>query len=186
MFFSKWVNSDGWKICSNISQDNDFKSTLNSAEESVYMRLFGAADEVAIRLDKPTLRMEPTYLGRTSFRQVTLSNRSDIIAQFKWSKFADEFAEEEVKQGYSYAFDTFAVIRGRTSLIFDEGEHCRNWIVLIIFYSCIFYTYIPLKFQDERGNRQGDQQREGSLFGRMRCRPYNQRQTCYPLSDIRQ
>ena len=66
------------------------------------MKLLGSAEEVAIRLERSGgVRAEPTYIGRTSYKQVTLTNRSDIIAHFKWSAYATEEQEAAVKGGYA-------------------------------------------------------------------------------------
>lgn len=56
--------------------------------EEIYISLYGAAIDYNIRLDKSTVKMENAFISCASQRTVTLSNRSDIIVQFKWTNFA--------------------------------------------------------------------------------------------------
>lgn len=69
--------------------------------ELTHTRLFGTAEEVNIRVDKTSLRLESTYIGRTSYKQITLTNRSNIIANFKWSNFASQQQEDQQKATYA-------------------------------------------------------------------------------------
>ena len=64
--------------------------------ENVYIQLYGVAHDANVRLDKNSIRIENTYLSMANQRTVTITNRSNVIANFKWSQFATK--EEEAQQ----------------------------------------------------------------------------------------
>lgn len=64
--------------------------------EDIFISLYGAAIDYNVRLDKNTVKMENTFISCASQRTVAISNRSDIIVQFKWSNFAT--LREELQQ----------------------------------------------------------------------------------------
>jgi hydrocephalus-inducing protein len=64
--------------------------------ECVYTRLHGAAQDINVRLDKNSIRIEDTYITMTNQRVVTIHNRSDIIVHYEWKKYAT--IEEESQQ----------------------------------------------------------------------------------------
>nr|KAG5712964.1 hypothetical protein BaRGS_021758 [Batillaria attramentaria] len=65
--------------------------------EKVFVSLYGAAQDASVRLDKNSLRMENTYLSMASQRTVTITNRSDVIAHFRWTQFATQEEEDQQK-----------------------------------------------------------------------------------------
>lgn len=78
----------------------DFKKDLvinYDSSESIYVALHGAAQDINVRLDKNSLRIEDTYVTMSNQRTVTLHNRSDIIVHFEWKKFATLEEEEQQK-----------------------------------------------------------------------------------------
>ena len=66
--------------------------------EDVYVALYGAAQDANVRLDKNTIRVESTFISMANQRTVTISNRTDVIAHFRWTQFATK--EEEDQQKY--------------------------------------------------------------------------------------
>lgn len=57
------------------------------------MALHGVAQDALVRLDKNSIRIENTYISMANQRTVTISNRSDVIAHFRWTQYATH--EEE-------------------------------------------------------------------------------------------
>jgi len=68
--------------------------------EDVYISVNGAAQDAAVRLDKSSLEIEDTYLSLANQRTVTISNRSDVIAHFRWTRFATSADEDRQKLTY--------------------------------------------------------------------------------------
>ena len=66
--------------------------------EDVYVALYGAAQDANVRLDKNTIRVMSTFISMANQRTVTISNRTDVIAHFRWTQFATK--EEEDQQKY--------------------------------------------------------------------------------------
>jgi len=81
-----------------------------SLGEDVYISMTGASQDAAVRLDKSSLDIEDTYISLANQRVVTISNRSDVIAHFRWTRFATSADEERQKLTYvtlnsrNYAF----------------------------------------------------------------------------------
>jgi len=68
--------------------------------EDVYVSVKGAAQDAAVKLDKSSLEIEDTYISLANQRTVTISNRSDVIAHFRWTRFATSADEERQKFTY--------------------------------------------------------------------------------------
>ncbi|XP_075181569.1 hydrocephalus-inducing protein homolog [Anomaloglossus baeobatrachus] len=66
--------------------------------EDLHVALYGAAADVNMRLDRNSLTIEKTFLSLAGQRSVTIHNRSDVIAHFKWKEFPSEEEEEREKQ----------------------------------------------------------------------------------------
>ena len=66
----------------------------------MYISVNGAAQDAAVRLDKSSLEIEDTYLSLANQRTVTISNRSDVIAHFRWTRFATSADEDRQKLTY--------------------------------------------------------------------------------------
>uniref|UniRef100_A0A1I8IBX3 MSP domain-containing protein n=1 Tax=Macrostomum lignano TaxID=282301 RepID=A0A1I8IBX3_9PLAT len=62
--------------------------------ERIYMSLTGVGQDVNVRLDKSAIRIESTYVGLANQRAVTIVNRSDAMASFRFTKFATALEEE--------------------------------------------------------------------------------------------
>ena len=81
-------------------QAKDFSSQMvlhyDTGEEN-FIALYGEAIDYNVRLDKNTLKMENTFISSASQRIVTLSNRSNIMVHFKWTKFAT-LREEQLER----------------------------------------------------------------------------------------
>jgi hydrocephalus-inducing protein len=78
----------------------DYKGELTlkyDSDETVYVTLYGAAQDVNIRLDKNSIRIEDTYVTMNNQRTITIHNRSDIIVNYSWKKFATIEEEEHQK-----------------------------------------------------------------------------------------
>ena len=68
--------------------------------EDVYIGVTGTAQDAAVRLDKSSLEIEDTYISLANQRVVTISNRSDVIAHFRWTRFVTSADEERRKLTY--------------------------------------------------------------------------------------
>ncbi|XP_053402100.1 hydrocephalus-inducing protein homolog isoform X11 [Mercenaria mercenaria] len=66
--------------------------------EDINISLYGAAQDANVRLDKNSLRIENTFISMANQRTVTISNRTDVLARFRWTQFATK--EEEDQQKY--------------------------------------------------------------------------------------
>lgn len=62
--------------------------------ETILIDLYGGAQDSNVRLEKPSVRIENTYLGMAKQRTVTITNRTNVIAHFRWSEFATQEAED--------------------------------------------------------------------------------------------
>lgn len=65
--------------------------------EDVLISLYGGAQDANVRLDKNSIRIENTYISMANQRTVTIHNRSDIIAHFRWTQFATKEEEDQQK-----------------------------------------------------------------------------------------
>ncbi|XP_076808093.1 hydrocephalus-inducing protein homolog isoform X2 [Clavelina lepadiformis] len=68
--------------------------------ENIYVTLYGASIDANVRLDKSTLRVDNTYISMANQRAVTIHNRSDVMAHFKWSPFATRSEEDSQKESF--------------------------------------------------------------------------------------
>ncbi|XP_068693384.1 hydrocephalus-inducing protein homolog [Montipora foliosa] len=89
--------------------------------EDVYISLYGAAIDCNVRLDKNAVKMENTFISCASQRTVAISNRSDIIVQFKWSNFAT--LREELQQKDRFYMDLESEENAERDDFFEE---CLN------------------------------------------------------------
>lgn len=62
--------------------------------ETILIELHGASQDANVRLDKSSVRIENTYIGMAKQRTVTLTNRTNVIAHFRWSEFATQSSED--------------------------------------------------------------------------------------------
>ncbi|XP_026632827.1 hydrocephalus-inducing protein homolog isoform X2 [Microtus ochrogaster] len=86
--------------------------------EMVFVRLYGAAIDVNIRLDKNSLIMEKTYISLANQRTITIHNRSNIIAHFQWKIFATQ--EEEDKEKHRICDDLTKEEKQETDMFLEE------------------------------------------------------------------
>ena len=94
----------------------EFKSELvirYDSSESIYVRLYGTAQDFNVRLDKNALRIEDTFITLSNQRTVTIHNRSDLLLHYAWKRHAT--AEEDEQQK----------LREMASLGKDE-EHAKS------------------------------------------------------------
>lgn len=81
-------------------KSGEFKKDLMinyDSNEIVYVSMYGSSQDINVRLDKNSLRIEDTYITMTNQRSVTIHNRSDIIVHYEWKKFATIEEEEQQK-----------------------------------------------------------------------------------------
>ncbi|KAJ3036631.1 hypothetical protein HDV00_002527 [Rhizophlyctis rosea] len=69
------------------SYEGDLLITYETGEE-VVCNLMGTAEDANIRLEKSALRMDNTYISLSSMKSIRIHNRSDIMAKFKWKRYA--------------------------------------------------------------------------------------------------
>ena len=84
--------------------------------ENVYIKLYGGTQDINVRLDKNSIRIEDTYITMTNQRTIAIHNRSDIIVHYEWKKYAT--AEEEEQQKFK-----------AVSILNREEENSKNKIV---------------------------------------------------------
>ena len=65
--------------------------------EDVYISLYGAAQDANVRLDKNSIRIENTFISMANQRTVTICNRSNVIAHYRWTQFATLQEEQQQK-----------------------------------------------------------------------------------------
>jgi len=70
--------------------------------EDVYISVNGTVQDAAVRLDKRVVDVEDTYISLASQSVVIISNRSDVIAHFRWTRFATSADEERQKTAYVF------------------------------------------------------------------------------------
>jgi len=66
----------------------------------VYISVTGASQDAAVKLDKSSLDIEDTYISLANQRTVTISNHSDVIAHYRWTRFATSADEDRQKLTY--------------------------------------------------------------------------------------
>ncbi|KAL5021171.1 hypothetical protein ScPMuIL_000326 [Solemya velum] len=69
--------------------------------EDVYVHLYGAAQDVNVRLDKNSVWMENTFISMASQKVLVINNRTDVIAHFRWTQFATQEEEDYQKSRLS-------------------------------------------------------------------------------------
>ena len=67
------------------------------SNEIIYSKLYGVAQDINVRLEKNSLRIEDTFITMTNQRTVTINNRSDILVHFEWKKYATSEEEDQQK-----------------------------------------------------------------------------------------
>lgn len=65
--------------------------------ETLYVSLYGAAQDINVRLENSALQLDETYITMSNQRVVTLVNNSDTIVHYEWKKFATAVEEEHQK-----------------------------------------------------------------------------------------
>ncbi len=70
---------------------------LYDTGESVFVQLSGIAQDINIRLEKNSIRIEDTYITMTNQRNLTIHNRSELIIHYEWKKYATSEEEEQQK-----------------------------------------------------------------------------------------
>ncbi|XP_072135349.1 hydrocephalus-inducing protein homolog isoform X2 [Mobula birostris] len=65
--------------------------------EDIFVNLYGAAEDVNVRLDKNSVMIEKTYITLANQRVVSICNRSNIIVHFQWKAFATPEEEHQQK-----------------------------------------------------------------------------------------
>ena len=63
--------------------------------EQITIALYGAAQDANVRLDKNSIRIENTYISMANQRTIVITNRSDFIAHFRWTRFATQDDEDQ-------------------------------------------------------------------------------------------
>jgi hydrocephalus-inducing protein len=80
--------------CGNYSADLVIEY---DTRDLVHIGLCGAAQDVNVRLDKSSLRVEDTYITMSNQRTLCINNRSDVIVHFEWKRYATVEEEEQQK-----------------------------------------------------------------------------------------
>jgi len=63
--------------------------------DAVHVNVRGAAQDVPVRLVRSCVTMDATYVTMSSQKLVTIANRSDVIARYRWTRFATAEAERQ-------------------------------------------------------------------------------------------
>lgn len=62
--------------------------------ETLYVSLYGSAQDINVRLEKNTIELEDTYITMNNQTSITLVNHSDTIVRYEWKNYPT-LAEEE-------------------------------------------------------------------------------------------
>ena len=73
--------------------------------EDIYIALYGAAQDSNVRLDKNSIRIENTFISMANQRTVTISNRSNVIAHYRWTQYATLEEEDQQKMMFCSSLD---------------------------------------------------------------------------------
>ena len=65
--------------------------------EKIFIMLYGVSHDANVRLEKSTIKVENTFISMSNQRIVSICNRSDVIAHFKWTGFATHQEENQQK-----------------------------------------------------------------------------------------
>jgi len=68
---------------------------MSVSGDAVHVNVRGAAQDVAVRLARSSVTMDATYVTMSSQKLVTITNRSDVIAHYRWTCFATPEAEQQ-------------------------------------------------------------------------------------------
>ena len=63
--------------------------------DAVHVSVRGAAQDVPVRLVRSSVSMDATYVTMSSQKLVTITNRSDVIAHYRWTRFATPELEQQ-------------------------------------------------------------------------------------------
>jgi len=74
-----------------MSNDNDD----DDIGDVVHVNVRGAAQDVPVRLLRSSVSMDSTYVTMSSQKIVTIANRSDVIARFRWTRYVTPEAEQQ-------------------------------------------------------------------------------------------
>lgn len=66
----------------------------------VHVSVRGASQDVPVRLARSSVSMDATYVTMSSQKLVSISNRSDIVVHFRWTRFATPEAEQQHRAWY--------------------------------------------------------------------------------------
>ncbi|KAJ3129345.1 hypothetical protein HK098_001757 [Nowakowskiella sp. JEL0407] len=75
----------------------DLKVKLSTGE-TLSVLLMGCAENVDVRLESNSMIMESTYIGLKSSKTIKIFNRSEIMATFKWKRFATDGEEKSYRE----------------------------------------------------------------------------------------
>ena len=81
----------------NVSFTRKISSFQFTTGEDIFIQLYGISIDANVRLDKNSMRIENTYLSMANQRTVTITNRSDVIAHFRWTQYATQEEEDQQK-----------------------------------------------------------------------------------------
>jgi len=95
--------------------------------EDVYISVNGAAQDAAVRLDRSSLEIEDTYISLANQRTVTISNRSDVTAHFRWTRFATSADEERQKLSYVATLESFL-----NNNNFSKPHNCHMFVICVL------------------------------------------------------
>lgn len=74
------------------------------------INLYGGAQDANVRLEKSSVRIENTYIGMAKQRTVTITNRMNVIAHFRWSEFATAEAEDGQRARYGVKMEKYKLV----------------------------------------------------------------------------
>ncbi|KAJ3022533.1 hypothetical protein HKX48_005950 [Thoreauomyces humboldtii] len=113
--------------------------------ECVYMSAYGFADNAHIKLEKPALKMDNTFIGLASMKTMRIFNRSEILADFKWKKFATA-AEEDSYRLRREAELTCNEEESKAALLASPGEEDPD----------LGQAFLSQRFRNEKRNIEQD------------------------------
>ena len=102
--------------CINDDGEDDDEVDVTNAGDVVHVNVRGASQDVPVRLVRSSVSMDATYVTMSSQKLVAITNRSDVIARFRWTRFATPEAEQQHRAGYelinALSTSNFAILPG--------------------------------------------------------------------------
>ncbi|GAB1599203.1 hypothetical protein Ahia01_000197500, partial [Argonauta hians] len=92
--------------------------------EVLYIALHAIAQDINIRLDKNSVRIDNTFISLTNQKTIFIQNRSDVVAKFKWSNYPSW--NEETQQMNNFVGDLLQIKEAEMEAFFKDYPRDPN------------------------------------------------------------